>query len=227
MNKGIAGVMALVSLTLVGNALADELVIPGLTFSVAADGDYPRCCRVTVGPVATLGVYTPDDYGIHGLSEFDLSGVKAGSYSHAELSFVYKSFNVNLAGVPVRTVPTFENILVTLYQGDNRASISDYFPIPRTRLDTFGKFPVGMYAVGDRISFDISSMFLTSIANNSPALGVRLALDAQRNTFAEYSNFTLSVSNIPEPSTYALMVGGLGLVWAGRRYRRVSTHAEN
>jgi PEP-CTERM motif len=195
----------------IANAYTD---VNPLTFSVFADSDYPYCCTVNSGNVFVYAAYS--DYFARGMAEFNLSGPIAYRGEPVYLSFNYLSSSSQ--GSPYPT-PFVAPISVSAYIGDNLAARPDYSV---ATLASLGIFQTAGLSFGDRITYDVTSIFQLATRSGAPALGFRLAMAAGTGGAphsASFGNFALlpSVTAVPEPSAYALFIAGLGAVgWAVR-----------
>lgn len=186
-----------------------------LTFSVYADSDYPYCCTVNRGNVFVYAAYS--DYFARGMAEFNLLGPIAYRGEPVYLSFNYLSSSSQQYPYPA---PFVAPISISAYIGDNLAARPDYSVAAFASL---GIFQTAGLAFGDRITYDVTSIFQFATRADAPALGFRLAMAGGTGGAphsASFGNFALlpSVAAVPEPSEYALLIAGLGAVgWAVRR----------
>ena len=148
---------------------------------------------------------------VRGLSEYNLT-----SLSSASSAFV--TFNVFKAGglfAGVNDFPFTGNINVVSYQGNNLEDIADY-QAPST--GNVGTFSTAGLAVGNTLSFDITSIFNAAIASADSSLGIRLQIangtDPKGGAWT-FDTFRLTSDNqstrpVPTPnSTLGLLAVGI------------------
>lgn len=211
---------------LAGTALADTTTVNGLTFNVTVDADFFNpppgkqygYSYVTVGNQSTAGMWGNFSEWEVLRSEFNITNLD--SASSATLSFRFKGSylgqNFNPSYPPN---PTF-SVGVGTYFGDNQAQVGDYYASLGSGLASIQYYPL---AVDTVFTFDVTSQFQAALAAGAPALGVGMNIFTP-DKFASFDNFTLTVTNVPEPSTYALMFAGLGLLGVAHR-RKAPSHA--
>lgn len=181
--------------------------VQGLTFTTVTDFDYPQCCYLEQGHAA-IGSYANDERK-QGFSEFNLAGMAAGA---ATVSFRYVSFAAS--SYSGTTYPATGTVTLSAYQGDNVASVLDYGQ--NALVGVVGSFDITAYQPGDLVTLDISSFYNAALAGGWAALGLRLSAVSPPlynfNTygFVTYDSFTLAA--VPEPGTWAMTFGGLGLM---------------
>ena len=168
-----------------------------------------------------VGNYYNED--IRGLSEYNLAGL-------VPTKSALISFNVFQAGglfSGENDFPFTGNIKVLSYIGNNAENLYDY---QAPSIGTVGTFSTANLAVGDTLSFDVTSIFNRAISNKYSSLGIRLQVDGGTNpeggawTF-DNSRLTTTVS-VPEPdfgSTSALLVFvfGTGLILKTRAKQKL------
>ncbi|WP_143780168.1 hypothetical protein [Leptolyngbya sp. 'hensonii'] len=181
-------------------------IVNGLTFSVA------NSWGQGVGSNSLLGKAEVGHYSFteaRGLAEYNLAGLTPGSASI--------TFNVfKLSGLMTSTTffPFISNIKIVAYSGNNQADIADFqAPI----IGTVDEFNTVSLFLGKTLTFDISSIYNTALANNLSSLGIRLQLEPIQPpgsiSFIKgaviFDDFRLTVDNqtagVPEP----MMVGAL------------------
>jgi hypothetical protein len=153
---------------------------------------------------------------VRGLSEYNLAGLASGP--------AYVTFNVfKLGGLfsGDNDFPFTGNIDVVAYASNNTEDISD-FQAPS--IGTVGTFSTAGLAVGNTLSFDITSIYNNALASSLPSLGIRLQTAAGTNTGGgalTFDTFRLTSDNqttaIPTP---ALLPGLIGMGLATLRKNR-------
>lgn len=200
-----------------------DLITEGFTYAVASSG-----FNTTVGnhyhsntggaygnPAgkAEVGRYFNEE--VRGLSEYDLTGLGT-----ALSAFV--TFGVfDIEGLFPEYSGTFLGpITIEAYLGNNLEDISDY---QAAVTGVVGSFSTVGLAIGDTLSFDITSIFNDSIDNSFASLGIRLRADPLNDEGAfTFDTFRLTTTDetttIPEPGTLVLIA--IGLFALGLRRRR-------
>lgn len=227
MNMKLSLVSALiVSGAIIGQVLTAnaDTITDGFTFAVASDdGD------TTVGThfhsntggafgnpagKAEVGSYFGEE--VRGLSEYDLAGLAA-----APSAFV--TFNVfSEAGLFVgeNDFAYLGPVSINAYMGNNTEDLSDY-EAPATGF--VGTFDTTGLSVGDILSFEITSIFNSAIANGDASLGIRLAIAGAPNGGAfTFDSFRLTTTDdstvVPLPAAAPLLIGALAVL--GMAFRR-------
>jgi hypothetical protein len=190
--------------------------IQGQTFTVTADQSFSLpggpYGDVTMAEPATAGMWGESSEWIAARSEFDLAGQQAAG--SVWLSFRFLDM-LAPAGSPIP-------MALGWYTGDNAATVSDFNPglFGLAALDLAG------LGAGEIVQFDVTSLFNEAVARGDAAFGVGIDNRTLPNTFGRFESFTLTVSAVPEPASYALMLGGLAMVGALARRRRVASAIE-
>lgn len=225
--------LVVAALCVTGVGAQAQTEIEGLTFSTWTDNSYfrapglPLDGYVVVGQSALVGQYY--DFGgqyTSARSEFNLTGQQAASAVMLSFQFDGRSavqFAQQTPSMPLR---------LSWYVGDNVAHVSDWRVVEvlpssvSIRSHTvFGNFDIDSFASGQVLSFDVTNLFNSAVARGDAALGIGLDHSLYSFQYAKLSDFTLTVSAVPEPGTYALMLGGLTLLGLGCRRHRASNRA--
>ncbi|ALF54888.1 hypothetical protein ACX27_21970 [Nostoc piscinale CENA21] len=208
--SGVAALAATATFSLTSpSPVKAATVTPGLAFSVSSGPD-PNGYGVyfsssTNNPFGNplgkneVGNYYNED--IRGLSEYNLAGLSTTSLATV-------SFNVFQAGglfSGQNDFPFTGNIKVLSYIGNNAENLYDY---QAPSIGTVRTFSTANLAVGDTLSFDVTSIFNNAISNGFSSLGFRLQVDDGTNPDGgalTFDNFRLTT--VPEPNfTSALLV---------------------
>lgn len=183
--------------------------IQGLAFSVSSGPD-PNGFGIyfsssTSNPFGNpphkneVGSYYNED--IRGLSEYNLAGLSPTT--SATVSF--DVFQTGGLFPGQNDFPFTGNIKLVSYIGNNVENLYDY---QAQSIATIGTFSTANLAVGDSLSFDVTSIFNNAISNRVSSLGIRLQVDDGTNPDGAawtFDNFRLTT--VPEPnSTSALLV---------------------
>jgi len=197
----------------ISNGRASASVTPGLTFTVASQSGLPatgthyhsNLAGVFGNPPGLAEVGSLQDQAlssesIRGLSEFDLTGLGAGT---ATLSFrVYTP-----AGLfPGQNDFGFVgNIGVLAYAANNAEDIGDY---STATLASIGTFSTAGLLAGSPVSFDATSIYNTQLGLGASSLGFRLQTTPATVTGGgafTFDSFTLTVTPVPEPGALGML----------------------
>ncbi|MEW5687572.1 MAG: PEPxxWA-CTERM sorting domain-containing protein [Pseudomonadota bacterium] len=210
------------AMLLAGSAQAD-IITPGFTFAVA-DGDHfhSNTGGAFGNPAGKAEVGRYSSEVVKGLSEYSLAGLT--NQTSAFVTFgVFKEGGL-FAGT--NDTPFTGNIRVVAYQGNNTEDLSDF---SAASVGDVGSFFVSaaLVDVGDIFSFDITAIYNNAIDLGWTSLGIRLEQDPVQSASQAWTfdNFRLTTDNqttggIPEPGTWALMIGGFGIAGTALRRRR-------
>ncbi|ARE42021.1 hypothetical protein RGUI_3880 [Rhodovulum sp. P5] len=224
---GMAAAAAIAGLG-VADAVWAGTITDGFTYAVASDGidnrfgdhfhsstggDYGN----PAGKAEVGNFYSEE---VRGLSEYNLD-----SLSVATSAFV--TFEVYLLGglfVGENDFLYEGNIAVASYLGNNSEDITDY---EAASTGSIGSFSTIGLAVGDTLSFDITSVYNAAILNGDESLGIKLFYTPTQSnggaiTFDWFRLTTDNQSNIvPLPAGLPMLVSALAAlgVLAGRRRR--------
>jgi hypothetical protein len=198
-------------------------ITSGFTFSVANDGGNSNGSHFhsnTGGSFgnpagkAEVGSFSSEE--VRGLSEYNLTGLATGP--------AFVTFNVfKLGGLfnGTNNFPFTGNINVVAYAGNNTENISDF---QDPSIGTVGTFSTAGLALGNILSFDISSIYNNALTNSLSSLGIRLQFADGTDTGGgalTFDNFRLTSDNqttdVPTPALLPGLIG-LGLnVWRKRK----------
>lgn len=198
-------------------------ITDGFTFSVAsfpADTSVGTHFHSSTGgdfgnPAGKSEVGSFSGEEVRGLSEYDLSGLSSSASA-------FVTFDVfSLGGLFAGTNDFLYDgpISVVSYVGNNLEDISDY---EIASSATVGSFLTGGLAVGNTLSFDITSIFNAAIADGDGSLGIRLAISGAPNggaatfdTFRLTSDDQSTMPAVPLPAGFPLLftaLAGLGFL---------------
>lgn len=181
-----------------------------------------------VGGYSASGVGSPAVEEIRGMSEFDLTGMF--HVSLATLTFRVMRQGSILYPEGPNDAPFTGTILVDAYSGNNSlvgngfdwetnedALFTDY---EEAAIRAIGAFDVVGGAdpypnVGDIYTFNITGLFNQAIGQDLVSLGIRLRQDRAGEDYGlslawMFTNFQITLRQVPEPGTLALI--GLGLI---------------
>lgn len=214
---GSVALVATATLSIASPSPVKAATVQGLAFSVSSGPD-PNGYGIyfsssTSNPFNNppgkneVGSYYNED--IRGLSEYNLAGLSTTSLATV-------NFNVFTSGglFPAQNdFPFTGNIKVLSYLGNNEENLYDYqAPV----IATIGTFNTANLAVGDTLSFNITSIFNSAINNGFSSLGIRLQVDDETNPDGgawTFNNFRLAT--VPEPTSISalLVVFGTALMF--------------
>ncbi len=218
----------------VGTLAQAALITNGFTFAVASGSNtaigthfHSNTGGAFGNPAgkAEVGRYFTE--GVRGLSEYSLTGLTNSASA-------YVTFNTYKAGglfAGSNDFPFTGTIKVDVYQGNNTEDISDY---QAPSLGNVFTFSTAGLAVGDILSFDITSYFNAAVTAGWSSLGIRLIADPLNDRGAwTFDSFRLTNSNdcrpgnpacggqVSEPESLALLgVAMLSAIVALRRRRQ-------
>jgi hypothetical protein len=225
----LKSLLAAVTLVAAG-AVHAATITPGFTFAVASSSSdqttgthfHSNTGGSFGNPAGKAEVGRFGSEEVRGLSEYNLTGL-------VNSASAFVTFNVFKAGglfTGTNDTPFDGTISVFAYAGDNAEDISDY---QAASIGNVGGFATAGLAVGDVLSFDITSIFNAAIAGSSTSLGIRLAAvplnpNSQAWTFDTFRLTSDDQSTnprvVPLPAGLPLMLGGLGLLGYGGYRRR-------
>jgi hypothetical protein len=217
--KKYAG-LALALLTATAPALAapPTLDIDGVVFTVTTDVDYYTppvpYGYVTVTDSPNVGMWGHLSEWQVGRAEYMLEGLDAvtnatfsftldARYGFSDLDYIFNSSAL---------------LRVDTYVADGKPVVYDY--APASGLSYVGSFEFGTSPLGTVVTFDVTEALSAAIARGDKAFGMGLTQMVYADKFARLSGLTLTVTPVPEPSTYAMLLGGLALIGVMRKRRR-------
>jgi len=220
MRKGLGrtAILALAGMALAVGIASAGPITPGFTFAVASSSNHVLGTHYhsnTGGAFgnpagkAEVGAFSSEE--VRGLSEYNLAGLATGP--------AFVTFNVFKAGglfSGVNDFPFTGTIGVYAYQGNNLEDISDY---QAASVGSIGSFSTAGLAVGNTLSFDISTVYANALANSWTSLGIRLErIDIDPPTLSgawTFDTFRLTstddTNTVPDPGSSLLLLG-IGLV---------------
>lgn len=174
------------------------------------------------GGLWRIGLY--DEWAVERY-EFDLTGLTAADIGTATISFVYdgaqgsqqqSSYLQDITG----------GLNMRLYQGDNVITPKDIGEDVYLNWTDPGSAPYTFNDgdIGKTFSYTVTSEVSQLVGAGIPALGWAIQGSYLPESYATegISDVTLTIAQpVPEPSTIALMVVGLGIIAAGKRRRVV------
>jgi hypothetical protein len=192
--KNIA-LAAIAAFGLVGSADAAVLTLQGITNNGPSNNTFTY--QATLGP--DEGVRTGDRFVI-----FDFAGYINGSVFSGDANLVASAQN------------TTSGVLITPGFNDdpNVANLVFTYTGPAFRTTTGPLAPFNFAAIGARSTFSRTAVdaFFTLTTKNNPA--------AERNQpVFTLGQISVPVSAIPEPASWAMMIGGFGMLGAAARRR--------
>ncbi|CAM5794914.1 PEP-CTERM sorting domain-containing protein [Rhizobacter fulvus] len=188
--------------------------LPGTVFTVTTDSDYNNPYNpygyINLTDTPSVGNF---GFGVEwraGRAEFSLEGIQ----SVADASFSLTRMGVSA----INREPAVDAAMtIRTYIGNGIAEVRDYTP---TITGSLGSFAFGSLPFGTVGSFDVTQLVNQAIARGDKAFGIALDQMAYSNNFGTVGSLTLHVTPaIPEPSTYAMLLGGLALVAFARKRR--------
>lgn len=217
--KQISRAFAGLAFVALAQSASASLITNGFTFAVASDGSdnstgehfHSNTGGAYGNPAGKAEVGRFNDEEVRGLSEYDLTGL-----SNSATAFV--TFNIFDDGglfSGMNDFPFNGTIAVEAYSGNNTEDVSDY---QSTTIASIGSFSTMGLGIGEILSFDVSSIYNSTIDDGINSLGMRLRADPLNEngawTFDSFRLTTDDQSTVPVPGTMMLFVlGFLGLGW--------------
>ncbi len=210
-------VFVLISFGLAPLSVDAVTITDGFTFSVASDfgpntgthfhsstgGDFGNPAGI-----AEVGEYFTER--VRGLSEYNLAGLVAGP--------AFVTFDVlDNKGLffQENDFPFIGNINIVAYTGNQAEDLSDFEAVT---IGSVATLSTSSLAVGNVLSFDITTIYNNALTNGLTSLGIRLQVDAATNPQGgalQFNMFRLTSTDdtvVPEPMTLSLIsLGVLGM----------------
>ena len=192
---------ALAAFGVAGSADAAVLTLQGITSNGPSNSTFSY--QATLGP--DEGVRTGDRFVI-----FDFAGYISGSVFSGDANLVASAQN------------TTSGVLVTPGFNDdpNVANLVFTYTGPAFRTTTGPLAPFNFAPIGARSTFSQTAVdaFFTLTTKNNPA--------SERNQpVFTLGQVSVPVSAVPEPATWAMMIGGFGMLGAAARRRTRTARA--
>lgn len=204
-------------------ALQAAVITPGFTFAVASSSDtsfgthfHSNTGGAFGNPAgkAEVGAFSTEE--VRGLSEYNLAGLVAGP--------AFVTFDVFSAGglfSGTNDFPFTGTIDIYAYTGNNTEDISDY---EAAATSLVGSFSTSGLAVGDILSFDITSELATALGNSDSSMGIRLQTNGGRPSNGgawTFDDFRLTstddtTNRVPEGGGAVVLLFGVTLAGMAR-----------
>lgn len=174
--------------------------------------------------VITFNALEQSGFGLTLLNSYSEAGYNFDNNLWYGLSSVHKDnfFYAGSAGLGAAALTT-----TTLTRADGAAfsldkiSLADYVSLPGSYDVTFVGTKVGGATVSQTFSLSGSSSFSNYTFTNFTNLVSATWQEGALHTF-QVDNIAATVSAVPEPGTYAMLLGGLGLLGFMRRRRNAA-----